>query len=216
MSNLAEKIETKIPTGILINIMYRDGANWKSSETFLIPNSEGLSEEVIQEAFDDIGEDEVLSMQWGLPSMAPISHPAESAGPDDHCYNEIQGITYLYDNEKSGVMSSTWDNDISVVVEAVKNNGTPDWFAFETYVEDKLISESKQNLLSQNYVVMTKSDSEELATRTLPHGIDMDLLLKVASVALTNNNLIEFLQKNDISDHKALINLQAGIANAIL
>jgi hypothetical protein len=200
-----------IPTAIVIAIMYRDGCNYKTAESYELSNSSALTLDVIEHAMEEIGTEDVLSNQWGLPSLSPVNHPSESAGPDDHCYNEITDITYLYSADESDAHHEKWMNDISVIVEAVKNEGLPEWFVEEQSIIDSAIADAKATLTNSGYTMLNKAENAERTAQALPLHIDKELLLRVAAIGLTNNHLITFLIEQNVGSGADLYALQAAI-----
>lgn len=201
------------PVSVLISIMYRDGGNNKFADNFTISNDNKLPESVVMDVIEKVCGEEIIPMQWGLPSMSPISHPDEECSPDDHCYNEIEVIKMLSKDDENNDFYQSADVDVQDIADALEKGGTKEWFECDNSIREEKVSIAKRALEGEGYTLLSKNEKSDLDARTLPFGVDRDLLLKVASIGLTNNNLIEFCEKEGVAEHKELAALQSAILN---
>lgn len=145
------------PKYIILEMTYRNISNFRRTETFKLSNDKGITADVIREAFDEIGESDIVPMQWSLPTLSPLSHPDEPTNDLDHCYMEISSIEYFYDGEH-GHFDNTHE-DVSDVVEAVKNGGCKEYKQFDASLKEEQIESAKKLLLSKGYAI-TSPDKE--------------------------------------------------------
>lgn len=145
------------PNFIVVDMTYRDNSNFRRSATFKITNDKKLSSEVICEAFNDIGNNDIVPMQWLLPSLSPLSHPDEPTNYLDHCYMEITGVEYIYDGQYTH-FDNTHDNDISEIVDAVKNGGSIDYQKYDELTKKTQIEEAKALLIASGYTVTSPTE----------------------------------------------------------
>lgn len=163
------------PKYIILEMTYRNNSNFRRTETFKMSNDKGVTADAIREAFDKIGEGDIVPMQWSLPSLSPLSHPDEPTNDLDHCYMEISIIDYFYDGEH-GRFDNTHE-DVSDVVEAVKNGGCKEYKQFDASLKKEKIDSAKKLLLSQGYtitsldkevsVMLADSGTDEAVTATI-------------------------------------------------
>lgn len=146
------------PKYIILEMTYRNNSNFRHSETFKLSNDKGITADAIREAFDKIGESDIVPMQWSLPTLSPLSHPDEPTNDLDHCYMEISSIEYFYDGEH-GHFDNTHE-DVSDVVDAVKNGGCEEFKKYEADLKKTAIENAKSLLLGSGYTV--KSPNEDI------------------------------------------------------
>lgn len=146
-----------IPNHIVVEMTYRNNSNFRRSETFKITNDKKLCSDIIREAFNDIGVNDIVPMQWLLPSLSPLSHPDEPTNDLDHCYMEIAGVEFIYDGQYTHY-DNTHDNDISEIVDAVNNGGSNDYKKYEELLKKTQIDEAKALLLASGYTVTSPNE----------------------------------------------------------
>jgi hypothetical protein len=218
MSHQTEQVTASpIPVGILLESMYRDAGNWKTGYRHVITNTEQLEEATIASAFAFIGDDQVTMARYDLPNGAPICHPDEPCGEDDHCYMEIIDITYLYNDAAYQAAlrdAELHDTDIAVTVTATqsKEKATPSWLEICAAIHQQRIDDAVSVLDEAGHAVIKNAKLDDIQSRLLPRDIDRETLVRVASVALTNNKLLTFLNDECEIPFKEAYALQAALA----
>lgn len=214
-----------ISSFIAISLMYRDASNYKNKKTFIHPNSTNIPFDVIKTAIEtEIGVDEVVARQWGFENIAPTDHEDLPAGPDDHCYCEITGIS---EHTADEVKNLTFDDekvetDISVVMQAIKDGGTKDWFEYDKLVNQAQIKQIHINADAFGLAVTTKEEmkrltaiAEQAKTRMLPYGVNVNLAAGLASMALSNPSMFKEALENTDFTREDLHKMQAAMAGLL-
>ena len=102
---------------VQINLMYRDGGNWKDHGCAHFKNKESLTLDEINEAFTNLIDEPIMVQYYGIPSIAPIESEFELASGDDHAFCEITDIELV---EMSG---QNITKDILDVIELIEKGG---------------------------------------------------------------------------------------------
>jgi hypothetical protein len=157
--------QTTFTSYIAISMMYRDAGNYKTRTTFIHPNSTNIPFDSIKKAIEDeVGTDQVLARQWGFDNIAPIDHEDLPTGEDDHCYCEITGIS---EHTVDDVRHLTPDEaksetDISIVMQAIMDGGTKDWFDYDKSVQQDRIDQLYVDAKAYGLVVFTKAEMDSV------------------------------------------------------
>lgn len=214
--------KTQAPLFISVGIMYRDGANYKDSNTYLYTNTTGISLEEVKLAFEDyIGQDEVLARQFGLENQAPIDHDSISVGPHDHCFNIITDIDAIFNEaEKKEALyyAIELSKDISEIIEAGKNGGTKDWFEYDRKCNEDKINSLKSTSLSYGYELVDKNelrDLKEAKERSMPFDVDPTLVQGLALMALSNPSMFEAALNGSKFTREQLHKMQAAMSSSL-
>lgn len=108
------------PKYVIFDVMYRDAANYKSSDVFALNNETRLTEEYINDElhkFFNENENSLVAQYYNLPSFAPINNEFLPSQGDDHSYTEFQSWEFS-DSVNS---AQIFDGDIKDVLEAMQN-----------------------------------------------------------------------------------------------
>lgn len=91
LSNLFNSIsQDHIPPFIVMDLMYRDGANYKTSESYSFKNDSGLTMAQLTEWLNEyMPTEEILASKHGLPNLAPLDNITDIGNDDDHCFMEL-------------------------------------------------------------------------------------------------------------------------------
>lgn len=110
-------------TVVILDMRYRDGANFKSSEDYVLPNSKNLSADEVIEGLEHIYEgDPFIPQYFKLPTLAPHDNEFINTYNDlDHPYMELNGVKVV--SEEEGQKHVPHDVDISEVIKLVKKGG---------------------------------------------------------------------------------------------
>lgn len=99
---------------IEIDVMYRDGNNYKNCEAELFTNKDNIPFEEIKKAIESLGEDGIMVQDYGINSIAPMDNEFLPSTGDDHSYCEITGV------EESEHPTQP-EKDIKTVLDLIKN-----------------------------------------------------------------------------------------------
>lgn len=108
-----------IPNFVILEMMYRDGCNYKTSKDFHVTNEKNLTEEYISKILNRfllINEDGVIANYYDLPSLAPVDNEFISAQGDDHSFTEFTGYHF-----SKGPTDNEHDTDISEILHLMKS-----------------------------------------------------------------------------------------------
>jgi hypothetical protein len=158
------------PRYISFAMMYANNHD-KMREFYYLTNECGLTEASIQEAFDEIGDYDIVPSMWSLPSLSEIAHPEEAGGPNEHCYHTMDNLTFT--NSKKDLAEHTYncctlhDDDVYVIVDAVNNGGSEYWFKFDLAFKREEIERSVMHLEGEGYSVYSNraEDAPESVSR---------------------------------------------------
>lgn len=112
-----------IPVVVVIVLMYRDAANYKTVGEDYFTNTKGLSLDYIKEQIQTLGEDPIIVEYYGIKGIAAMDNEFLPTDPnsDDHSYCEILEVT-ASSEELCGFAP---DKDISEVIDAILNPDIP-------------------------------------------------------------------------------------------
>lgn len=127
------------PKFIYITLMYRDGCNNKTSETFSFLNDEALTNQAIKDWFaEHLIQDEVQAIKYGLPNLAACTFVTDECSSDDHCFMEV--TDFCFGNSIMGVKA---DELFSPIYHAmIDDKGIKGWRDIERKEQVKLIKSS--------------------------------------------------------------------------
>jgi hypothetical protein len=195
------KDKDSAPKYVRLDMMYRDGGNWKTSDSVGYTNTQGYTEESIDFIINQlIGTTEVLAAQFDLHNLAPTSHPLEEVSPEQHCYMEISGIDYSALPYHSVVICDE-AKDIDVIIQNVLKGGSDSWFAFEKSLEASHLNDAKKTLRGAGYTVLSEEEVSEQRAREIPAHIDYNAVLAILAIAPTNPKLVDILQENGVNSN---------------
>jgi hypothetical protein len=210
---------TLTPTNVRavsILLRYTDGGNWKQSESFILSNPDNIPFDEIKAAFDVIGEEDVIPLQWGLPSLSEITHEDIEIvhNSEQHCYHSLEDLEPISDADYHAVCKEMTkaDSTLTTILAAVKRGQSEEYEALGKTLKTAKINQAKKILEENNHHVFTQFDMDTMTDRILPFGIDRALLLTVAKVGLSNNALISFLTNKMTVKESDLRELQTGLA----
>jgi hypothetical protein len=201
---------------VSICLRYTDGGNWKQSESYILDNPDNIPFEDIDAAFNEIDSENVVPLQWGLPSLSTVDHEDMEVGEnsEQHCYHMLQDLHPLYEAEYTLACKEMpkADNTLTTILAAIKRGQSEEYEARGTALKASKIAEAKKVLKDNGHHVFTQLEFDCMIERMLPVGLDRELLLTVASVGLSNSNLITFLMDRMDMKESALRELQTMTA----
>ncbi len=109
---------------VVLDMMYRDGANYKTGEEFYFTNKKNIPLEEIKEVLTKaelLGDDGFIPHYYKLPTLAPIENEFVPifGNSDDHSFMSLQAVDI---KEVPDNFSSYEDADISEVLETTKSD----------------------------------------------------------------------------------------------
>ncbi len=209
----------QIPAGVFIGLSYRDGCNGKNADSFLIANPGELSRKDIEAAFEHIGTEDIVGMQWGFPNLAPFDHDEEDIGDNDcdHSYMTLMSDIMFLDEDAYADQNKRYpesDENLSYFVAATKNDGSDAYHARSAELKLQHANKAKGVLESQGYKILTEQEYAELKRPTLPSYIDDALLMKAAAIGMSNPQLVGMLQQAGY-ETSAIYSLQADLTKQL-
>jgi hypothetical protein len=105
---------------ITIELMYRDGGNYKNDYCETFSNDKQLTDEEIekeiQKLIDQTDEGGVFTPFYGMPNFTTITSPHIKVSENslDHCYTEVTGVSF-------SSACADYYCDISEVIELINN-----------------------------------------------------------------------------------------------
>lgn len=169
--------ESQKPYGIVLDLMYRDGGNWKTSERYLLKNNlksdnpEDMisEEEFMQTLNEEFPWDSFIPAEYNLPSLAPLTYDWEPTSGDDHCFMELTDTEIVASKEQAGpFVEVIEDLDMVTLCEIIKQGGVE---GFEEESRESQINEVR-SLIPFGFEMISKDDprfqiSEEDALKIL-------------------------------------------------
>lgn len=126
-----------IPQFVVFDLEYRDGHNFKTSESYSFANDLQLTVEQIRAWADEhLDFDEILAKNYALPNLAPLDNEQDACDNDyDHCYMDVTQLDVT--DKPEGI--ATRDQQFSTVYHAAIAQGDPDVAAARTATEQQVV-----------------------------------------------------------------------------
>ena len=169
--------ENQKPYGIILDLMYRDGGNWKTSERYLLKNNlksdnpeDMISEEAFMKALEEEFDwDSFIPAQYNLPSLAPLTYDWEPTDGENHCFMELTETEVVASKDQAGPFVEVIDDlDMVTFYEIIKQGGVE---GFDEESRKAQINEIG-SLIPEGFEMVSKDDprfqiSEEDALKIL-------------------------------------------------
>lgn len=97
-NNATAMADSDVPNFVVLDLMYRDAANWKKSQSFGFANDSKLTKAQILTWLDThLPTEDVLASDFNLPNLAPLDslYDTNEDNDDDHCFMEVDGVDLL-------------------------------------------------------------------------------------------------------------------------
>lgn len=143
-SKFSDLPQDHIPKFVVMDLMYRDATNWKTSEAYSFKNDEGLSMAQLSDwLMEYMPTEEILASNHELPNLAPLSCLTDVGGDNDHCFMELTGFDVA--ETASSMSFDACDTPFSVVYHKTIAASSPEALEAAAIAEQQNLIERLQN-----------------------------------------------------------------------
>lgn len=203
------------PAFIIFDLMYRDAANYKTTQAYAFANDLQLTVAQLSVWLDEhMPTDDILAKRYGLPNLAPLDNETDIGNDDDHPYMELTDVSVAESDEIDSIFSIEKDDTpFSVIYQKAISLLTPEGQEEDSLSEQGVLLariEANLNSLLSNYAdvgktalqarlvslmqsmapvcnmaVITQDEQRKQSTNILPSYTDLGLLSAILYSALT-------------------------------
>jgi hypothetical protein len=151
-SKFSDLPQGHIPKFVVMDLMYRDGNNYKTSESYSFENDERLSMAQLADWLENhMPTEEILASKHGLPNLAPLDCITDIGNDYDHCFMELTGFDVA--ETASSMSFDACDTPFSVVYHKTIASSSPEALEAAATAEQ------------QNLIERLKNDTREVLTQ---------------------------------------------------
>lgn len=171
-SKFSDLPQDHIPKFVVMDLMYRDSANWKNSEAYSFQNDENLSMKQISDWFmEHMPTEQILASTHELPNLAPLSCVTDIGGDEDHCFMELTGFDVS--EMASSVFFEPCDTPFSVVYHKTIAASSTEALEAATIAEQQNLIERIKNDTREVLAGYANVNKDELKTSLLALSTQM-------------------------------------------